>query len=306
MASSQNRAVLETALAIFLWAVSFIAIKIALRELSPFTLIAVRFGVGSLILAAAAAIRGEFRCFRKKDLLGMALVGFVGMTLQQSLQVSGQALADASVAAFLANTAPAFIVPVAALFLRESVGRVQVLGVVVATLGAGIISTGGRLDFLTGGQLASPGSLLILASAFVWAVFSVLSRRMTRDRPPILMTAGMMAFGCLFNLPAFLLTGGWQEIPGLSPQGWVMLAYICFLSTAAAYLLYNHALKQAPASRLAAIQNLEPLIASAVAPWVLHEALTGGLLVGGAAIIAGTTLAERGAPTALEEPVRGD
>ncbi len=191
----ESQAVLETALAIIFWAISFIAIKVVLREIGPFTLIALRFAAGSLILAAAAAIRGEFKQFRRSDLARMAVLGAVGMTLQQSLQVSGQALADASVAAFLANTAPAFIVPLAALFLRESIGKVQVTGVLVATLGAGIVSTGGDLSFLAGGKLANPGSLLVLVSALVWAVFSLLSRRLVHNRPPMLMTAGMMAFG---------------------------------------------------------------------------------------------------------------
>lgn len=286
-------ALIETAIAISLWALSFVFIKIALGEISPVTLIVLRYVMGGLILGVVAGIRRDFSKYERKDIVRMFWLGLVGIFLQQMLQVHGQVSADASVAAFLASTAPAFMVILAAVFLRESVRGWQILGVLLATLGGIWVATGGDFVSLTAGQFENRGNWLVLASSLIWAVYTILTRYLMKDRPPILIAAGMLSFGCLFSLPFFVKQGGWKEIPLLSPSGWGAVIVIGVFSTAVTYLLYSHALKLAPASRLAAIQNIEPLIATFAAVWILDENITPALIWGGFAILTGVYLAER-------------
>ena len=108
------------------------------------------------------------------------------------------------------------------------------------------------------------------------------------------MATGMMFTGWMICLPIFFVQRGWQEIPGISLTGWAALLFTGIMSTAASFLLYTHALKQAPASRLAAIQNVEPLIATVTAMLVLGERVSWAFMLGGAAIFLGVLLAERG------------
>jgi drug/metabolite transporter (DMT)-like permease len=286
-----------TALAITFWALSFTFIKIALGEMSPPTLIVLRFALGALVLGAAAWLRGDLQRLRRSDLLPLAALGSLGIGLQQVLQVSGQVYSSAGVAAFLASTAPAFLVILAAVFLRERLGRLQFAGVLLATLGAAVVSTGGAWDFSSRDRLELLGNGLVLLSAAAWAVFTILNRVVVRGRPPLLVSSGMLAFGCLFMLPWFAAVQGWRELPGLSASAWGSVAFTGLFSTALAYLLYAQALKLAPASRLAAIQNIEPPIGVAAAALILGEPLTWALLAGGAAILAGVYLAERFAPS---------
>jgi drug/metabolite transporter (DMT)-like permease len=295
-------ALLETALAIGLWAVSFTYIKIALQEVSPVTLIIVRYSMGAGILGLFSAVRGDFRSLSWRDIPGLALLGAVGVALQQLLQVSGQVYADAGVAAFLASTAPAFLVILAAIFLRERLSFWQLSGVFLATFGAGVVSTGGDWQAFLQGRLENPGNLLVLLSAVVWAVYSILTRFVVRGRPSSLVAFGMMIWGLVFVSPLFIAQSGWRELSGLTPQIWGALLYVGVMSTALAYLLYSHALKHAPASRLAAIQNIEPVLAVIAAVIILNEALTWWLFAGGAAILGGLFLAEKHAP-ALAPPV---
>lgn len=289
-------ALIKTALAITLWALSFIFIKIALMEVSVISLITIRFGIGAVILVCASGINRHFSAFKLSDLPRMAIIGIVGITSQQLLQVSGQVTADAGVAAFLASTAPAFLVILAAIFLRESISIMQVLGVLLATLGAGFVSLEGGWGELAQGRMINPGNLLVLASAVMWAVFTILNRRLSQGRPPILIAGGMLIFGFLFLLPVFVFQGSWGEFSNLSGSVWFALFFVGVLSTAAAYLLYTQALAMVEASRLAAIQNIEPVIAVSAAAMILQEAITGVLLIGGGAILAGVYMAEHFAP----------
>jgi drug/metabolite transporter (DMT)-like permease len=293
-------ALLETTLAIAFWGLSFVLIKVALGEISPVTLIVLRFLIGALVLGLVSLIRGDFSKLQASHLPPMVLLGVVGVSLQQMLQVSGQVSANAGTAAFLASTAPAFIVLFGSIFLRERLRSWQVLGVVFATLGAGVVSSGGQINLLLHNRAEISGSILVFLSAIVWAAYSILNRYTVKNRPPSLMAAGMMVFGCLILLPVFVAQRGWLELAHLSASVWIAVGLLGLVCTAAAYLLYTHALKLAPASRLAAIQAIEPLIAIFAAGLVLSEVLTPALGLGGAAILLGVYLAERYAPVPVQ------
>jgi drug/metabolite transporter (DMT)-like permease len=293
MKRTETQALFETAIAISLWALSFVWIKIALQDMSPVTLIVLRYGMGFSILLVVALWRGEFRQFKRVDIKGMIVLGLVGIVLQQFLQVTGQVTADASVAAFLASTAPAFMVILAAWWLREPVGGWQIFGVMLATAGAAVVAVGGDWQSLFRGQFGNIGNILVLLSALVWAVYTILTRKLVLDRPPTLVAGGMLFFGCLFSMPLWIYQRGWLEIPKISDSGWFALVCVGILSTAITYLLYSHALKLAPASRLSAIQNIEPLIATLAAVLILGESITMALVIGGLAILAGVYLAEK-------------
>jgi drug/metabolite transporter (DMT)-like permease len=295
-------ALIEAVFAIVIWGISFVFMKIALREISAVTVIVLRYAVGTLMVGLFAWQRGDFARLATSDLPSLALVGVVGITLQQLLQVSGQVSADASVAAFLAATAPAFTVLLAAVWLRERLSSWQLIGVVLASLGGILVATGGELTALSGEEAwrTLPGNVLILLSAIVWAVFVILSKRLVLNRPAALVTTGMFFFGLLFTLPLFWIEKGWLQIPHLSNEGWGAMLYVAVLSTAVAYLLNSHALKTISVARVAAIHNLEPLVAVVGAALILNESLSMVMVLGGAAILAGVYLAERHVPEVVD------
>jgi drug/metabolite transporter (DMT)-like permease len=171
----------------------------------------------------------------------------------------------------------------------------------LATVGAGLVSSGGNLAGLASGQLMKWGNFLVLLSAWVWAVFTIINRRLAGKRPAVMMTAGMMFFGGMFTLPWFVVQRGWEEFATLNTTTWGALLYIGILSTAGSYLLYTHALTLTEASKIAAIQNIEPLIAMLAAAFIVAEPITGTLVLGGAAIVVGVTLAERAGPERAQD-----
>jgi len=290
---TRSLATAEALTAIALWALSFILIKIALRELSPATLIVVRFGVAALVVGLAAGTRGSLPRVSRHDLVGLAVLGAIGVTLHQLLQVIGQTSTDAGMAALCAATAPAFIVVLAAVFLGERLGRWQLLGVLLAIAGAALVSVGGDWSSVRNARYMSLGNLLVLLSAMVWAASTIIGKHMMRKRSSSLITGGSLFFGWLFALPVFLAGKGWREIPGLSVRGWAAIVVLGVFCTAIAHLANNHALRHIPAQRIAVIQNLEPFLAVVGAWLILGEKMSAPMLAGGAAIIAGVYLTER-------------
>lgn len=293
MNSSYRFSQIETTIAISLWALSFPLIKLALQEVSPLTLIVIRFSLGGGLLFWVAYRQKIFRRYARNDLIAIGGLGIIGVTVHQLLQVSGQALSEASTAALLASTAPAIIVLLGAIFLKERLGLRQTMGVFLATAGAIVVSTGGLPTWLNQEQLLKPGSLFILLSAIIWAVYSILNRVVGADRSPLVTASGMMLVGAFFCVPIWILQEGWIELGKLTFSTWVNLAVIGILCTGLAHLLYTRALQRTPASDLAAIQNIEPLIAIIAAAILLGEKIQPALITGGILILAGLFLAEK-------------
>ena len=283
---------IETAIAIALWAISFPLIKLALQDISPLTLIVLRFSLGGSLLFITAHQQKLWSSLHWKDLPAMTLLGLVGVTLHQLLQVNGQVTSAAGAAAFLASTAPVFIVLLGAVFLRERLNLLQSSGVLLATTGAAVVSTNGMFNWFSGGELMTQGSLLVLASAVIWAVYSILNRNVGSNRPAIITASVMMLIGVLFCLPLWIQQDGWLELTHLPLITWLNLLVIGILCTGIAHLIYTRALQRVPASSLAAIQNIEPVIAVIAAAILVGEHIHPALITGGGLILAGVYLAE--------------
>ena len=294
MKHTNTIAVAEAMLAITLWAMSFILIKIALRELSAVALITLRFAVASVVVVPVVWATGGLSGLSIRDVPRMAALGAVGVTLHQLLQVAGQQTTSAGMAALCAATATAFMVILAAVFLGERLGLWQIGGVCLALAGAAIVTVGDVGRPAAGGHHpAAMGNMLVLLSAVVWAATGIMGKRMMRKRPSVVVTAGMLVFGFLFTLPFFVVEGSWAQITRLSPTGWGLVIALGVLCTAVAHLANNHALKTIAAQRVAVIQNLEPLLAVLGAWLILGECMSWLSALGGVAIVAGVFVTER-------------
>lgn len=163
---------------------------------------------------------------------------------------------------------------------------------------------------LGAGRFGEPGDILMLISAFTWALFSVYSRRGLRHHPPTLMMFFVMAFGWLFSCPLFFLNGAPSQIAHLSFAGWGAILFLGILCSGVAYIYWYDALKIISVSRVGALLYLEPLIAAAVAAVILGEPVLLVSIAGGALILLGVWMVNRREPEAetvkrLDEQVDG-
>ena len=290
-------ALLKATFAVAVWGASFIATKVALRELAPILLIWLRFGIGVAILAAAVVARKEFALVSLRELGYFSLLGFLGITFHQGLQANGLVTAQATTTAWIVATTPIFIGLLGWLVLKESLGWSRVGGIAVATVGVLLVVSHGDLGSLMRGQFGTHGDILVLISAPNWAVFSVLSRRGLRQYPATRMMLYVMTTGWLFvSLLTFLDSGSatsLNDLPGLSLSVWLSVAFLGVLCSGVAYIYWYDALKHLPASRVGALLYLEPLVAVAVAAVVLQEAILLAAVLGGALILLGVWLVNR-------------
>lgn len=295
---SNRAAYAKVTFAVAAWGASFIATKVALADISPVTVVWLRFAMGVAILGAAVGARKQFALPKVNELGYFALLGFIGITFHQWLQSTGLVTAQASTTAWIVATTPVFMALLGYLLLKERLGWIKVGGILLAGLGVLLVVSKGELSSLAAGRIGTPGDLLILISAPNWAVFSVLSRQGLRKHPAARMMLYVMGLGWLFTSALFFTGPGLAEIGQLTFNGWLAVGFLGIACSGLAYIFWYDGLQAIPAAQVGAFLYLEPLVAVAVAALVLGEAILAASLVGGLIILLGVWLVNR--PTAKE------
>ena len=108
---------LEATIAVTVWGGTFIATKVALRELSPAGVVWLRFAIGVAVLGAVVLLRRQLRLPTWGELGYFTLLGFIGITFHQWLQSTGLVTSQASTTAWIVATTPIFIAILSWLFL---------------------------------------------------------------------------------------------------------------------------------------------------------------------------------------------
>ena len=279
--------------AVTVWGASFIATKIVLKDVSPVTVVWLRFAIGTLILVVFVFIRKQIFIPDLKTSAYFALLGFIGITFHQWLQSTGLITSQAGTTAWIVATTPIFMAFLGWILLRESFTINQVVGILFATLGVILVVSKGDIRQIFAGVFGAPGDVLIVISALNWAVFSILSKYGLRRFPASSMMFYTLLFGWLFITILFINNTGYNEIPQLSTKGWIGVLFLGIACSGFAYIFWFDALKGLPAAQVGSFLYLEPLIAMIVARLLLEESILAASLFGGFAIVLGVWLVNR-------------
>jgi drug/metabolite transporter (DMT)-like permease len=286
-------AYIEVTFAVIVWGASFIATKLALRDLSPVTVVWLRFLIGVVILGIAAIMRHQLSLPKKQEWFYLAILGFLGITFHQWLQSTGLLTVQASTTAWVVATSPVFIAILSWLFLHEKLNWVQVSGIILAAVGVLIVVGKGNISGIFRGTFGTQGDILILISALNWAVFSILSSRGLKKYQPTQMMFFVMTLGWLFTSILFFTGKGPSDLIHIT---WTSFMGVCFLGifcSGLAYIAWYDGLQALPATQIGAFLYLEPLVAVIVAWLILGENIFLITLAGGVIILLGVRLVQK-------------
>ena len=293
MIPKRTVAMIEVTLAVIFWGASFIATKVALRDVLPITVVWLRFLQGVLILGIAVILRGQSGIPEMKDLPYLALLGLIGITFHQWLQSTGMVTSQASTTAWIVATTPIFMALMGWVFLREKLKFLPIAGIFLAFFGVILVVSGGEIRSVLSGQFGAPGDILILISAPNWALFSILSRRSLARFPATQMMFYVMTAGWIFISIIFFCGPGLGDITDLSVQGWLAISFLGIACSGLAYIFWYDGLQELQSAQAGTFLYLEPVVAVIVSFIVLNEPLLLVSLLGGAGILLGVYLVNR-------------
>lgn len=278
---------------------TFVAIKIALVEMGPFTLAFARFLIALVLFVPFLRRgRGDFVELSRDGVRGwqLAAMGFLGVTLFFSLQNWALVYTTAANASIILSAIPALTAVVARVALGETVGPTRGLGILLSMAGVAVVVTGGppgAADVELARGSAVFGGLLVLGAALSWALYTVLGRRVVARLAPAVTTAHTMAWGVVFLAPLalgemFLQGASWPTL-----KGWAALLFLAVIASGLAFFLYLFSLTRLEAGEASVYVNLSPVVTLVAARLVLTEPITWLQLVGTGLVLLGVYLTER-------------
>ncbi|MHB1651305.1 MAG: DMT family transporter [Desulfitobacteriaceae bacterium] len=269
-----------------LYSGNLISARILASQVPPIALSAYRGLLGLLILVPLA-----WRPFKaspkleRRDLLLMALLGFLGITVAYASFLWGIQYSTASNAAIIFATNPAVTNVLLVIGWRVRPSRQQVMGILTAFLGLLIVISQGSLRRLLALHL-SVSDMVFLLNVLSVALFTILAQGVMAKFSPLITTVYSLAFGTLFLLPY----GVWETVNRgwhLSWQGWLIFLYMGFIVTGFALFLNFAAIEGIGSGQAAIFGNLAPMFSILLAVFLLGEHLFTYHWIGFTLVLAG-------------------
>jgi drug/metabolite transporter (DMT)-like permease len=267
--------------AALIWSSSFAVTKVALAEIPPMTLGALRFVLAALILGVVVHTGPDRRRLpspRERRFIGLA--GLLGITAYFALENVGVDLATASDATLIVASYPILTLVLSG---RGAFSPARLTGMLVAVAGVWLVIQG-----QPGGAHSLWGDVFLIAGGVVWAAYNILARRDGSGASPIVVTYYQTLAGAGgFVLLSLSEVDRWRVPSGSNVLRIVFLAGLC---SVAGFLLYNHGLRRLEASVAVNLLNVVPVAGLVWAVVLAGETLTITRVLGGAVVIAGVTL----------------
>jgi len=275
------------------WSGNFLIARIMHDQIPPIQMSLWRWTLALLILAPFGLkhIRTHLPRLRT-ELPFLIALGGIGITAFNCFIYAALHYTTVVNAALINTLMPVVTFMLAALILRETLHRVQVLGIALALLGAaGIILRGGMGGFSLSDL--NRGDFLVVGGVMFWALYTVLIRWRRTQLPLNLFLTVTIFFGVLIHLPFVAVEA--MTVGGFTPTMGSMgaIVYFALFPSLAAYVLWNRAVAALGPGRTGMFMYLMPAFSAALGVGFLNEAFRLYHAVGIALIFAGITLVTR-------------
>jgi len=289
-----------------IWGIPYLLIRIAVRDLSPATLVLARTSIAALLLLPIAAFRHELRPIVRH---WPAVLAFAGVEIAVPWVLLGAAEQEisSSLTALLIAAVPLIGAVIARTTgERERLGLQSLLGLLVGLVGVATI---------VGLNLEGAGALPILEVGLVavcYAVGPAILQRRLAELPALGVIAASLAVTAVVYLPIAAFSFP-QEMPSAKVIWSVLgLAVVC---TAIAFLLFFALIAEIGSVRATVITYVNPAVAAVLGVAILGEHFTTGMAIGFVLVLLGSALATRpgrtrpsessGYPPTADVPSRG-
>ena len=274
--------------AMFIWASSFIALKLAMNDLEPYTVIFFRMAIASLcfVYFIKSFLKYEFT---KSDIKYIVLLAFFEPCLYFIFEAKAIQLTTASQVGMITSLMPVITAMAAGYFLKEIITKQLLLGSFIAI--AGVV----WLSLQSTSSVSAPnpilGNFFELLAMVCAAGYTIVARYLADKYSALFITAIQVFIGTIFFFPFFLYEFNTTEF-NITLTSILCVLYLGIVVTLGGYGLYNFALTKIEASKAAVFIYLIPVFTLILAFLVLNEKLTIIELIASVTILFGVFVSE--------------
>ncbi len=257
-----------------LWGGSFFFMAVALRELPPLTIIAVRVSGAAIVLWGLCLISAQPILRSLRSWRALLIMGILNTALPFSFIIWGQQYIASGLASILNATTPIFAVLIAGVFLSdERITTAKLAGVLCGFAGVIVLMGPAAISGFNTNILAQ---LSILGAASCYGFAGTYGRKIKGiGLAPLPAATGQLTMAALILLPlAWLLESPALAISAASITVWAVLAALTLLSTALAYIIYFRVLATSGATNVLLVTFLVPVTSIVLGSFILGENLS--------------------------------
>jgi len=250
-----------------IWGASFFFVGVAVKTMTPLTIVLCRVGLAATILLAVMGMTGRHLPVAPDLWLAFFVIGALKNLIPFSLITWGQTHIDSSLASILNATTPIFSVVLAHLLTREErlTGN-RLAGVAIGWIGVTVLI---GVESIGGFGVEGTGQMAVLGASCTYALAAIYGRRF-KAIDPVVVSAGMLCASTVMMLPvALVVEQPWHLAPGAA--AWAALFGLAAISTALAYIIYFRVLAVAGATNILLVTFLIPVSAIFLGVLLLGE-----------------------------------
>lgn len=269
-----------------LWGSSYLFMRLGAGEFGAVPFAGLRAGLAAGLLLPLAAWRPGLATLRT-HWRQVAVIGLSQSALPFVLFSFASQSIQTGLSAILGATTPLFTAALSRVWLGERLESSRLIG-----LGAGLAGVAwlvwDKAGIKSGGSEALLACAACLGAAMLYGFSANYTRQRTAAVPPLVVAAGSQLASALFL--AGPVAWSWPASAPSAPA-WGALLVLSVACTAVAYVLFYSLIARVGAARAVSVTFLIPVFGVLWGAVFLHEAITPGLGLGCATVLAGTALA---------------
>lgn len=244
--------------AVLIWALSFPLIKVALRNVEPLTLGALRHLI-FIPLFLVLYLKAGKKAFSqsKNSWLLFVGVGTFAIALPNIFQNIGMLYTTVSASSIIQSSGPIFTLILAVTLLKESLTYKKILGTMLALLGAVLLVT--NCGFQLTGRFI--GNFLLLLSAISYAISAIITKKGLESHEPFTLLSFGVFTGCIMLLACSLPLENISSLQIIPSEVWLVIILLALFPTFIAAWLWYKVLVSTEVSKLTPFIYLMPVFA---------------------------------------------
>jgi drug/metabolite transporter (DMT)-like permease len=281
------RVAVSFALVYVLWGSTYLAMRVAVRDVPPFVIGAARYLISGPIMLAACAIAGRKVRLNSHDFWRLLAIGVCLLSIGNMGVLWGEKYVSSGLAALVVAVVPIWVVAIEAWVYRA--GRMTAKGLFGLATGMGglLVLLWPRLTAGTHlGHLELIGCAILSVGAMAWSLGSVFSHRFNLSVDVFVSAGWQMTLGGLVNAVIGGISGQFKHAVWTWPAI-ESVAYLVVFGSWIGYSAYIWLLEHVPTPKVATYAYVNPIVAVFLG-WLLLKEKVDAFMLAGTVIIIGS------------------
>lgn len=281
--TKRQKGIIAMLVAVFVWGISFINIRIAMGVMGAMTLGGLRFLMATIILFVIMKALKVDLTIHKKDIPLFVVAAGIGITVYFYFENNGVKYTSASIASIIIGAIPVFSVIAESIIYKKKITKILIASVLLSVVGVGMIVGLDLQDLKNGGSII--GYLMMFGAVISWIIYSIANKPLFKRYDQGMITFYQSLIGLIFFLPFIPFENNqWGQI--FTGNIFMHVFFLAAFASALGFYLYLKGLDYLGISESSIYINLIPVVTVILSYFWLGETLSPMQLLGGGLIIA--------------------